>query len=459
MDFDQLTPGMTYEVGGVGFTKTPQKPGAFGKYSADKLASWPGIKGSYLLGNPLSPVAVVIPMPDTDLVQQAVDAGAAIAGSMVTANHGIERVVGNVVANPNLRWVLLFGRESMGHKSGEALVKLAGNGIDANRRIVGASGMTPFLKNIPAELVDRFRSQVRVVDLLGHEDPALLRAVVKAGIQEPENAIQVAGQVMYDPGRWEAEPIQFRFKPAVEGQGLYEGFGQDGLCLHAQTITQAWDMIIDAILMHGRPARVDSDMEPVRELRNVMLVIHDPFRDRIPKGYQPEPWVTPELLEEYLDKYGQCLLSADKQVVAWDGHKIVLQPADTSYTYGSRLRDYKGVDQLDRIAKAITWSMKKGIESYRLYGVLEYPEKDMSEEPERVRPPCFALFQVFPRRSGHDWTLDLFCYLRAWDFHRGAPANLYGFTEILKFLCERTGCKPGKLIAQGGSVHIYGHEL
>jgi tetrahydromethanopterin S-methyltransferase subunit A len=459
MDFDQLKPGMTYEIGGVGFTKTPQKRIKFEKYPAEKLASWPKIKGSYLLGNPLSPIAVVIPMPDTDLVQEAVDAGAAIAGSMVTANHGIERVVGNIVANPNLRWIIMFGRESMGHKSGEALIKLVNNGVDENQRIVGATGMTPFLKNIPLELIERFRRQVRIINLLGHEDKSLLRAAVKAGIQEPENAIKVAGEIMYDMGRHPHEPLHFEFKSRIEGQGFYEGFGEDGLCLHAQTITQAWETIIDAILAHGRPARVDSDMEPVRELRNVMLVIHEPFKDRIPKGYQPEPWVTPDLLEEYLQKYSECLLSAQKLVVAWDGHKIVLQPADTSYTYGSRLRDYKGVDQIDRIIKAIKWCKTKGIESYRLYGVLEYPEKDMSEEPEKVRPPCFALFQVFPRKLDGDWSLDLFCYLRAWDFHRGAPANLYGFTEILRYLAEQSGCKTGKLIVQGGSVHIYGHEL
>ena len=459
MDFDQMKPGAASHIAGIDFTKKPQKPVQIEKCPPEKLKGWPRIKGSYLVGNPLSPVAVVIPMPNTDLFQASIEGGAAISGSMVTANHGIERVVGNVVANPNLRWIILFGRESMGHKSGDALEKLVENGMDENQRIVGAGGMTPFLKNIPAELVSRFRQQVRVVNLLGNEDETLLRAAVKAAIQEPHNAIEVAGKVMYDMGRFGGEPLVFQFKPRVEGSGLYEGFGTDGLCLHAETITQAWETIIDAILAHGKNARIDSDIEPVRELRNVMLVIHDPFRDRIPKGYQPEPWVTPELLEDYLQKYSQCLLSPQKLVVAWDGKNMVLQPANTTYTYGSRLRDYKGVDQLDRIAKAIVWCKKKGIESYRLYGVLEEPEKDLSEETEKVRPPCFALFQVFPRKSETGWTLDLFCYLRAWDFHRAAPANMYGFTEILKFLCDRTDCKPGSLIVSGGTVHIYGHEL
>jgi thymidylate synthase len=183
------------------------------------------------------------------------------------------------------------------------------------------------------------------------------------------------------------------------------------------------------------------------------------MKNRIPKNYQPEVWVTPELVEEYLQKYSECLLSKEKKIVVWDGEKIVFKPAQTSYTYGSRLRDYRGVDQIDRIIRAINWSKEKGIESYRLYGVLEYPEKDTSDEPEKVRPPCFALFQVFPRKNGNTWTLDLFCYMRAWDFHRAAPANMYGFSEMLRYLAEQTSCEIGKLIVCGGSVHIYGHEL
>ena len=459
MGFENLKPGMTYEIGGVGFTKKPQKPVSLRKFPAEKLGKWPRIKGSYLLGNPLSPVGVVIPMPDTQLMRDAVDAGAAIAGSMVTANHGLERVVANVVANPNLRWLVLFGRESMGHRSGEALLKLVENGVDENMKIIGTSGMTPFLKNIPLELIERFRKQVTVVNLLGYNDEKLLRAVVRAGLQEPENAVQVAGQIMYDIGSFSAAPLLFEFKPRIEGLGLYEGFGQDGLCLHVETITQAWETIIDAILSHGRETRVDSDVEPVRELRNVMLVIHEPMKDRIPKGYQPEAWVTPELLEEYLEKYSQCLLTKEKKIVVWDGKKMVFEPAQTSYTYGSRLRDYRGVDQIARIIKAIKWCKERGIESYRLYGVLEYPEKDTSDKPEEVRPPCFALFQVFPRKNGSSWALDLFCYMRAWDFHRAAPANMYGFSEMLKYLAKETDCEIGKLIVCGGSVHIYGHEL
>lgn len=461
MDIEKLTPGITYDICGVGFKKEPQKPVKLRKYPAQKLDSWPHVKGSYLLGNPVSPVGVVIPMPDTKLMRAAVEAGAAIAGSMVTANHGIERVVANVVANPNLRFLVLFGRESKGHLSGAALKALVENGIDGNRRIIGAGGMTPYLKNIPIELIERFREQVKIVDLLGRENPGLIQAVVKACIQEPEHATAVAGEILFDCGAFDGEPIIFKFDSEFKSSGYYEGFGEAGVCIHAQNIPQAWKMGIDAIVTHGRRARVDSDTAGVKELINLTVVIHDPLDNRIPENYQPEPWVTPELLQEYLDKYAQCLLRKDKTMIVLENGKIVFKPANTTYTYGSRLRNFSGVDQLQMVVDAIKWCKQNGVESYRLYGVLEDPAKDLSTKTEEVRPPCFALFQVFPRKQTNQtgWTLDLFCYMRAWDFHRAAPANLYGFTEILRWMCEQTDCKPGKLIVCGGSVHIYEHEL
>jgi tetrahydromethanopterin S-methyltransferase subunit A len=67
---------------------------------ADKKApadGWPVISGDYIVGDPESPVAV------TTLAShiEAELSGAAIAGPCKTENLGIEKVVANIISNPN----------------------------------------------------------------------------------------------------------------------------------------------------------------------------------------------------------------------------------------------------------------------------------------------------------------------------------------------------------------------
>jgi tetrahydromethanopterin S-methyltransferase subunit A len=89
---------------------------------------------------------------------------------MQTENLGIERVVTNVLANPNIRFLVLCGEDSeqaVGHLPGQSLVALAANGLDERSQIVGARGKRPVIKNISPGAIDHFRSNVEVIDLIG----------------------------------------------------------------------------------------------------------------------------------------------------------------------------------------------------------------------------------------------------------------------------------------------------
>ena len=84
---------------------------------ADKKApadGWPVISGDYIVGDPESPVAV------TTLAShiEAELSGAAIAGPCKTENLGIEKVVANIISNPNIRFLILAGAEVQGHITG-----------------------------------------------------------------------------------------------------------------------------------------------------------------------------------------------------------------------------------------------------------------------------------------------------------------------------------------------------
>lgn len=98
----------------------------------------------------------------------------AIAGTITTENLGIEHLTKNIVANPHIRHLILFGDEIHGHLPGDALLRLHENGIDLKGQIISARGARPSLKNLTQLEVDHLRAQVEIVDLLGKADGALL---------------------------------------------------------------------------------------------------------------------------------------------------------------------------------------------------------------------------------------------------------------------------------------------
>jgi tetrahydromethanopterin S-methyltransferase subunit A len=106
---------------------------------------YPPEEGRYLRGNDSSPVAVAIVLnndadkvpPEVEkLVRAGVEGGAALSGTVQTENIGFEKLVCNIVANTNIRYLVLGGPESEGHSTGEALKALFSNGVDEKKRII-----------------------------------------------------------------------------------------------------------------------------------------------------------------------------------------------------------------------------------------------------------------------------------------------------------------------------------
>jgi tetrahydromethanopterin S-methyltransferase subunit A len=177
-------------------------------------SSYPPEEGRYLRGNDYSPVAVAVILmydqekipPDIEnLVRVGVESGAALSGTIQTENIGIEKLICNIVANPNIRYLVIFGPESRGHQTGDALLMLLENGVDERRRIVGAEALTPYLFNLPMEYIARFRQQVRIINLLDEGDPELLRRAVWSCYQEEPTPFQ--NYTLSDPGAYPEAPL------------------------------------------------------------------------------------------------------------------------------------------------------------------------------------------------------------------------------------------------------------
>lgn len=152
---------------------------------------WPPLPGDYFVRRFRAPVAVST-LTDLDLARSVAEAGVpalALAGTLQTENLGIERVIRNVLANPNIRFLVLCGEDSrrrVGHLPGQSLLALAQAGLDEKSRIIGARGSRPVLRNIPVEAVERFRRTVEVVDRIGTSEVArVLEAVEQCGERDP----------------------------------------------------------------------------------------------------------------------------------------------------------------------------------------------------------------------------------------------------------------------------------
>lgn len=124
---------------------------------------WPLEPGEYKVKNPEAHVAVCTLEDDMLLNVE----GVALYGKNCTENLGLERIIVNVISNQNIRFLIICGKEIRGHRSGQSLIALWRNGLNEKNRIIGAEGALPYIQNIPASFVERFRRQVEVIDLIG----------------------------------------------------------------------------------------------------------------------------------------------------------------------------------------------------------------------------------------------------------------------------------------------------
>jgi tetrahydromethanopterin S-methyltransferase subunit A len=174
---------------------------------------YPPEEGRYLRGNDYSPVAVAIvlnteaeriPSVIEQLVRAGIESGAALSGTVQTENIGFEKIICNLVANPNIRYLVLGGPESEGHLTGEAMKALFARGVDEKKRIIGTNAPHPFLYNIPREFIDRLRKQVMLVDCQFQEEGVIRQAVWACYQEEP---VEFRGYHLHDPGAYPEPPF------------------------------------------------------------------------------------------------------------------------------------------------------------------------------------------------------------------------------------------------------------
>lgn len=139
---------------------------------------WPIVAGEYyaFCGGDYCPVAVST-LGDSDLADRLAQnhpKELCIVGKTETENIGIDKVIKNTITNPTIKYLLLVGKEPMGHKSGETFLALSKYGIDDNKKVIGSTGKRPILRNVSEIEINAFIKQVEIVDMIGITDENII---------------------------------------------------------------------------------------------------------------------------------------------------------------------------------------------------------------------------------------------------------------------------------------------
>ena len=193
---------------------------------ADKkspASGWPIVKGDFHSGDANSPVAVMTCGSHLD-EQGICDKGAAICGSCKTENLGLEKVIANIISNPNIRFILLCGTEVKGHLAGNTMEALHKNGVK-DGRVVGAEGAIPFIENLSDDAIKRFQEQCELVNIMEAEDINAIAAKIN----------ELKGR---DPGAFAADPMVVEVKEAAGGMeeagGVVQPMSGELALIHAR---------------------------------------------------------------------------------------------------------------------------------------------------------------------------------------------------------------------------------
>lgn len=152
---------------------------------------WPPLPGDYHVIRYQAPVAVCTLNSEgvaQKLKNRAPD-GLAIVGTLHTENLGIERIIRNTLANPNIRFLILCGedtQQTIGHLPGQSLQSLFENGVDERHRIRGARGKRPILKNVTTEEIHAFVEQVELIPMIEEQNDAVISEHVETSqVRDP----------------------------------------------------------------------------------------------------------------------------------------------------------------------------------------------------------------------------------------------------------------------------------
>ncbi len=352
------------------FKREPREKQKLVKYPREKLMEeikWPQNSGTYDLGDIANPVVLICPAQDRELQEHAISAGVCATGPCLTP-RGVELLITNIISNPNIRYLILAGRDS-GHLTADLIENLVLDGVDENKKVIGTKCPSfPYLPNLPLEAIERLRKQVEVINLIGIFNPALITLLVRLCLQEPENAYKMSYEkqvlpllrtikkqdtiTLFDKGASKQEPIILSYS-LVDLQSLpCESFSTIGTTIYSSTVEEAHLVLVDFLKRAGVWVKQESNRMSLDTLATT-IVIENLKQKSYPKNYKPVEWVdSDKKLKQYLQAYRVWNYLIPWSNVVFDKNLEKTVPSipdmsNISYSYGTRITA-KGMEHCNK---------------------------------------------------------------------------------------------------------------
>ena len=363
------------------------------------MDKWPRYYQNQLIVNDGMGVAVVCGWTKKELLWNNLSEEARKKVSVVGqlySKEGINYIIRNIFLNKNIRHIVITGSD-------------LSQSLDEFQAFLD-SGNTKFLHSeIPAEKVKEFQeyfskhySRVEVDKLNDY----------------------ILGLDL-DKDYWCNEEISFSdHKVLISNTFPSE---ETGFRIEERKVANAWLKVLDRVVKFGKE-KMSSYDEPQRELLNMVTVItedssKDPF------------------LPDYMYSNREDIFRYYPQIMT------AMVPEGVEYTYGSRLRNHMGKDQIREMIKEL------GRERYsrRALAVTWNVEKDCGNS----KCPCLDLIQAVVQEG----KVYLTAYFRSNDMFRAWPQNAYGLLAIQEEIAGELSLKMGKLTIISCSAHIYERDM
>ncbi len=370
---------------------------------------WPLLYGNILrIGNLQSNVGIATLWTERDVVKSFFTPKEYCVIGNLYAAAGINHIIRNVFANPNIRYIVLWGADMS--QSGHAFLKFMQNGVDKEYYFKEARGQIE--KEIPEEAINSFRKNVEVIDMRGRKTEDLIDTVKKLKPKEP----------------FYHKPTVF--SPATSKVVTFPS-EQVGFRVESDKVAKTWLKILNLISRYGRveKTRYASNNE-LKEILNLTAVITDENPDE-----EYFPHYLPFSLQELKAYYPELMTKR--------------RIPGTAYNYGARLRNMDGLNQVEEIKKLL----KRRPFSKKL-AMFTYDLKEDFKKLDESDTPC--LTQVLGRVE--DGKFILTAHFRSQDMFHGWPRNAFALRKLQKEIADYAGFPLGQLCLITHSAHMYADD-
>lgn len=371
------------------------------------VAKWPiYYSDSLIKGDPKSEITITTLWTPAKLIADKIDPSLFSVTGQLYSKEGINFILRNILANPNIRYVIVCGTELSG--SGKALVDFFEKGVDKDNNIVG-NDFAAIHKEIPAEAIELVRKNVRCENMIGVTDVGKIMEKIKN--YKPIGKPFASPRIFPDP----KNDIATSF-PSEETV----------FPIRHKYIGPAWLEIIKAIQRFGT-IRSNFYGGSVRELFNIAAVVTDE------DSLNPQMFPYMQVSKEEIEKYCQYIMNGNK--------------GDEVYTYGERLWNYKGINQVEEV---IIPYLKKYPTDRAAIAIMF----DLTQDHKASRAPCMCMVQAATLGD----KLNLAAYFRSHAIFSGWLLNAFGLRRLQKYIAEKLGYKVGTLTIFSNCAHIYDNE-